>query len=196
MCSKNKKRGFKIETSAMCETGVLCMIFRKSKASILKRLLSLAGMFLLGSAFSLVFIIFFGYFIYVPREKVRHFPLPESLYLEEVSCAYEPEPFTKEEAQMLLESLKNAAPKNLLRRAASPPHPFFSENTETPFYAVKAVVPFCFSYFIFDEFGNLMGVDLPKKDAESVRRIIMEVGARQGNGEPSLFEGKKDARNR
>lgn len=41
-----------------------------------------------------------------------------------------------------------------------------------------------------------MGADLPKKDAESVRRIIMEVGARQGNGQPSLLEGKKDVRNR
>lgn len=66
---------------------------------------------------------------------------------------------------------KNAAPKNLLRRAASPPHPFFSENSETPFYAVKAVVPFSFSYFIFDEFWNLMGADLPKTD-ENIESIF------------------------
>lgn len=154
---------------------------QKQKLKVSERILCVAGMFLMGNVFALAVIILFGYFIYMPQEKDRRYPLEGVLYLEELMCFHKPEAFMEEEKQELLKCLKNADAKIFFRKSFSPPAPFFLEKLDAPFYAVEAVIPFAFSHFIFDESGNLVGAELSKEEAETVRRIITEAGARQKN---------------
>lgn len=140
----------------------------------------LVGAFISGFLFVAAFVLLFGYRIYTPVSPEQQFPLKEPLHIEEIASDdyHEPESFTQEEQTRLLEILQNAKAANLFKKSESPTRPFFSETLESPFYAVKAVIPFSHSYFLFDENGYLVGSDLPKSDSEEAAKIIRAAGAR------------------
>lgn len=138
--------------------------------------------FISGYALVLVFVLLLGYRIYIPLPEVSQFPSDETLYLEKIGVGdyCDPEAFTEEERVCLLGALCNAKANCLFRTAEAPPLPFFSETLDSPFYAVKAVVPFSHSYFLFDKDGCLLGAQLSEADLECVSKIIRATGDRLG----------------
>lgn len=136
--------------------------------------------FISGYALVSVFVLLLGYLIYIPLPEVSQFPSDGTLYLEKIGigdyCA--PEAFTEEERICLLGFLRNAKANCLFRKAKTPSFPFFSETLDSPFYAVKAVVPFSHSHFLFDKDGCLLGAQLSESDLECVGKIIRAAGER------------------
>lgn len=135
--------------------------------------------FFLGFLITVLLVGLTGYRVYLPISKMQYFPLTEVIYLEEIDARYKPEAFTREEKNHLLHHLKSAKAYYLFNKSKNPPDSFFSENLEGPRYAIKAVIPFNFPYFLFDENGLLIGAQLQKSEAECIRKIILNAVARQ-----------------
>lgn len=161
-------------------TKFLIPVRRKILMKMIKTCILLVCSFISGFLFVAVFVLLFGYRIYTPVSPERQFPLKEPLCIEKIASDdyCEPESFTQEEQARLLEILQNTRVTNFLKKSESPTLPFFSETLESPFYAVKAIIPFSHSYFLFDENGYLVGAHLSESDSEEAAKIIRTAGAR------------------
>lgn len=134
--------------------------------------------FVAGFGLVLALVLLSGHLIYKPQAKIAHYPAEDVLYLEELVYLHEPEAFSQEERTELLALLSHASSKWLLKKPKNAPIPFLSEKLESPVYAVKAVVPFNHTHFLFDSDGNLVGAHLPEAEAGRVRAIICAAGTR------------------